>query len=340
MGSKAGKAKTRTSTAARIKVGRRGLRCAMRDLTPNPFPLGKGNQSGSLFIAVSRISVASLAFFCERSWPARFSRWLRCENRAGLMRAGGRPRPTVVEHHQLSRLGSAGIPRLDIDSTPPASTRCFLSGSPSLKGRGAGLGRIGGTPPPGAQRARLSPVWHSCRPTTERLLRQPPSLTSERGDIGEGARMAPVLSVPSLAFFCERRWLARWPLFTFCDRRASRMRAGRAARPVVEHHQLSRIRSAGISRLDIANTSPASTRCFLSDSPSLKGGGWGLGRIGGTPPPGARRARLSPVWHSCRQTAERQLRQLPLSLVREGTTGTGRGWRPDSPSSRSAWSCS
>ena len=34
-------------------------------------------------------SVASLA--SERSWPARFSRWLRCENRDGLMRVGARP---------------------------------------------------------------------------------------------------------------------------------------------------------------------------------------------------------------------------------------------------------
>jgi hypothetical protein len=34
----------------------------------------------------------------ERRWPARFSRWLRRENRDGRMRAGGRPTP-AMEHH-------------------------------------------------------------------------------------------------------------------------------------------------------------------------------------------------------------------------------------------------
>jgi len=53
--------------------------------------------------------VPSLAFTCERRWRARFSQRLRCENRDRRMRAGGRPRPPVVEcprHFSKSRITS------------------------------------------------------------------------------------------------------------------------------------------------------------------------------------------------------------------------------------------
>ena len=47
-------------------------------------------------------SIPSPALFCERRCQARFSRWLRCENRDWQMRAGRAARP-VVEHHRCSR---------------------------------------------------------------------------------------------------------------------------------------------------------------------------------------------------------------------------------------------
>ncbi len=252
-------------------------------------------------------SVASLALFCVRSWPAhRVPRTPMPRRhgmpRDGLMGAGRASRP-AVEHHQLCRICSAGIPRLDIDSTPPASTQCFLSGSPSLMVRGRGLGRIDGTPPPSGEDAlRLSPVWHTCRPTAERQLRHPPSLTkkSERGDVGGGpsARVCGLSNlslslVPSLAFSCERRWRARFSPWLRSENRDRRMRAGRAARPAVEHHRLSRVGSAGVACVDVS----------------------------GTPPPSGEDAlRLSPGWHTCRPTAARQLRQPP-SLTEKSERG-------------------
>ena len=54
-------------------------------------------------LRISSFRVASLALFCERSWPARFSLRAASENRDGLMRAGGHPRPPVVEHHRHLR---------------------------------------------------------------------------------------------------------------------------------------------------------------------------------------------------------------------------------------------
>ena len=49
------------------------------------------------------MTVASLAFICERRWLARFSRWLRGENRASRMRAARAAR-AVVECHVLAKV--------------------------------------------------------------------------------------------------------------------------------------------------------------------------------------------------------------------------------------------
>jgi hypothetical protein len=91
-------------------------------------------------------------------------------------------------------------------SANEASPADAISGSPSLKGRGRGLGRtplnirehswkpwkLRGTPPPAGEDARrLSPVRHSARVQPLPQLRQPPSLAkkSERGD-AEARRVA------------------------------------------------------------------------------------------------------------------------------------------------------
>ena len=74
--------------------------------------------------------------------------------RDGRVRAGGRTRPTVVESHDAPILA------------PPFFGVCI-------------------TPPPRAQRARLSSGWHAGRKSAERPSRQPPSLASERRDSQE-----------------------------------------------------------------------------------------------------------------------------------------------------------
>ena len=63
-------------------------------------------------------------------------------------------------------------------------------------------------------------------------------------------------AVPSLALFCERRWLARWSLFSFCDQGDSRMRAALASSAVVERHELFRERSSSVARGHIDGTPP------------------------------------------------------------------------------------
>ncbi len=236
-----------------------------------------GERPSARVCGLSNLSlslVPSLAFSCERRWRARFSPWLRSENRDRRMRAGRAARP-AVEHHRLSRVGSAGVACVDVSGTPP---------------------------PSGEDALRLSPGWHTCRPTAARQLRHPPSLTkkNERGDVGErpSARVCGLSNlslslVPSLAFSCERRWRARFSPWLRSENRDRQMRAGRAARPAVEHHRLSRVGSAGIACVDVS----------------------------GTPPPSGEDAlRLSPVWHTCRPTAERQLRHPP-SLTKKSERG-------------------
>ena len=68
---------------------------SIRGPSPSLRTAARDARGGFVFASCS---VASLALFCEGSWPARFSRWLRCENRDGLMRAGRASRP-VVECH-------------------------------------------------------------------------------------------------------------------------------------------------------------------------------------------------------------------------------------------------
>src|SRR5271170_7302584 len=102
------------------------------------------------------------AEFCD--WNDRGNRTIRAsrsgEGRRGCFGAFGDARSTVSV---LRALLTSRVP-----SSPPKKMQ---------RREGAG-----GAPPPRAQRARLSPVWHSCREASERHLRQPPSLTSERGD--------------------------------------------------------------------------------------------------------------------------------------------------------------
>jgi len=233
--------------------------------------------------ARSSCTVPSLALFCERRWLARWSLFGLCDRRDRQMRAGRASR-TAVEHPQLFRVGS---------------------------GPGA-LVDVSGTPPPRSQRARLSPVCHSCRQTEERQLRQPPSLTEkcERGNRGEGGfshhdesfvRKAQAASldadalflVPSLALFCERRWPAQFSRWLRSENCARRMRAGRASRPAVEHHQLVRVCSERNARADIS----------------------------GTPPPSGEDAlRLSPGWRSTYSQPSHVLRQPP-SLTKKSERG-------------------
>ena len=101
--------------------------------------------------------------------------------RDGRVRAGGRTRPTVVESHDAPILAAAffGV--------------CI-------------------TPPPRAQRARLSSGWHSGRKsksdrTASHLLSQRERRDKGRGATGQIAR-DPSSPVPSLA--CERGWPARF----------------------------------------------------------------------------------------------------------------------------------
>ncbi len=229
-------------------------------------------------------SVPSLA--SERRWMARRSLFGLCDRCASRMRAGRAARP-VVEHHQLFRFGSERSALVNVCGTPP---------------------------PSGEDALRLSPVSHSLCSHPSHELRLPPSLAkkSERGDVGGGAISyheesfvrkeleAPsdaisLFLISSLAFFCERRWMARWSLFGLCDRCASRMRAGRAARPVVEHHRPSRV---GSGRSALVN-------------------------VCGTPPPSGEDAlRLSPVSHSLCSQPSHELR-LPPSLGERGDKAVG-----------------
>jgi hypothetical protein len=175
-----------------LTLTHRALRFQDRPATP---PLGQGmhpvfrNSSICLrYLASFRIflipsgvpSFASLALFRERRWRARFSQWLRCETRDGRLRAGGRPRPPVLEHHLISQNSSIRLMFLALFrhfqdrlqhpwhrslyfSMPPRSKTQAKACATLTVQSSASQPTAQDTPPMRLLQYRaLTPCWHAC----------------------------------------------------------------------------------------------------------------------------------------------------------------------------------